>query len=61
MLPELPHQRCPLVLEKISSLGDESGSAAPVEQLRAGGDKGLHGTLPLALDTFEHVGAWHES
>ena len=49
------------VLEKISSLGDEEGSAAPVEQLRAGGDEGLHGTLPLELDTFEHAGVWRDS
>jgi hypothetical protein len=39
VLSELPHQRGSLVLEEISALGDEDGSAPPVEPLGAGGGK----------------------
>ncbi|MGH2395231.1 MAG: hypothetical protein ACRDGH_17355, partial [Candidatus Limnocylindria bacterium] len=45
MAPELPHQGRSLVLEQISALADEGLLATTVEQLAAGGDKGLHGRL----------------
>jgi hypothetical protein len=44
---ELSDKRSPLILEQISALGHESGSATPIEQLAPGGDKRLHdNTLP---------------